>query len=211
MDRFMEIGGKSMSKLIDYVSALVRENETIFLSEEDTNELALVFKSNSDLTASLDLREQSELLGLCMRNFGVFVVTTVTSGQFPDPLRFSLISKLLYSTGSCDLPADLNRGDFDQVFSSHDETWWGRDDTDETIYNFRESLSSSPVIGLEPLAGYFSQIQTDASLLYCMLQNPILPKAWKQRVADRNHPIFENLEDEEADFLVEHAIESLNG
>lgn len=197
-----------MSVVTTEVAKFLDRATSVFLAKEETEKLALIYASNKEAIGQISVEEQTAILNLCMQNFGIFVVSAMNCSVFPDPLRYALVSKAMYNFGACDVPEGLEP-QVNALLALDKRSWWSHESTEDAIYNFREFLLSNPVVGLEPLVGEFDS-SGDVSLVYAMLQNPLLPLAKSQQIASRNHGIFNIAGEADLDQLVELAEENLS-
>ena len=99
--------------------------------------------------------------------------------------------------------------ELEEFLKSEPREWWTPIETMDRIFNLREEILSNPEIGVEPLLSEFPNCP-DIDLLIVMLGNPIVPIELAQSIVDKEHFIFEELDEDGTDYLIESAEEVLN-
>ena len=135
-----------------------------------------------------------------MDNFGLFTLCLSNLDSFPNSLKYALISKAMYSFGSCGVPEGVT--DFNEVLQSETRTWW--DEHENSAYMLREQLLRDPRIGLQPILDEFPNC-SDIDLLSAMLSNPVISKELIRSIIDGTHLVFSEYDLEDLEDLIEQA------
>lgn len=188
-----------MGDLVAHFDVIVNQAPNVNLDPQQILELKSFIESNSGEMRNLDLSEQKTLLRLCMTNLDFFTVCLNKIGFFPNPFRFALVSKCMYSFGKCGAPSEI-LDSLDELMESEQRSWW--DQYPDRMYSARELIVSNPSIGPEPLSDEFPNCP-DLDLLHAMLSNPKLPKEFPQSILNRSHLVFDEYADEELEGLID--------
>ena len=189
-----------MEKIIDFFDEILSKSPDIYLRDELEQQVKEFILKESKKLLEVTLEDQKHILKLCMDNFGLFTLCLSNLDSFPNSLKYALISKAMYSFGSCGVPEGVT--DFNEVLQSETRTWW--DEHENSAYMLREQLLRDPRIGLQPILDEFPNC-SDIDLLSAMLSNPVISKELIRSIIDGTHLVFSEYDLEDLEDLIEQA------
>ena len=189
-----------MEKIIDFFDEILSKSPDIYLRDELEQQVKEFILKESKKLLEVTLEDQKHILKLCMDNFGLFTLCLSNLDSFPNSLKYALISKAMYSFGSCGVPEGVT--DFNEVLQSETRTWW--DEHENSAYMLREHLLRDPRIGLQPILDEFPNC-SDIDLLSAMLSNPVISKELIRSIIDGTHLVFSEYDLEDLEDLIEQA------
>ena len=189
-----------MEKIIDFFDEILSKSPDIYLRDELEQQVKEFILKESKKLLEVTLEDQKHILKLCMDNFGLFTLCLSNLDSFPNSLKYALISKAMYSFGSCGVPEGIT--DFNEVLQSETRTWW--DEHENSAYMLREHLLRDPRIGLQPILDEFPNC-SDIDLLSAMLSNPVISKELIRSIIDGTHLVFSEYDLEDLEDLIEQA------
>lgn len=181
----------------------------LFLKEVQYQELRE--KIRNLLNSKINDDEAIEIFLLSMDCFPLFAeLLSQDLQKIPPILRFSLLSKLLYSEGSV-LVSDSIQTEVEDMIESSDRDWYLEEDIGYKIYNLRDRVLQNATIDAQILEDEFENAG-DIDNLMAILRNPICPREVFAKVIKKEHFVFtENTYSEETlEALVQTAQQSLN-
>jgi hypothetical protein len=189
-----------MGKIIDFFDEILSKSPDTYLRDELEQQVKEFILKESKKLLEVTLEDQKHILKLCMDNFGLFTLCLSNMDSFPNSLKYALISKAMYSFGSCGVPEGII--DFNDVLQSETRTWW--DEHENSAYMLREQLLRDPRIGLEPILDEFPNC-SDIDLISAMLSNPVISKELIRSIIEGTHLVFSEYDLEDLEDLIEQA------
>jgi hypothetical protein len=189
-----------MGKIIDFFDEILSKSPDTYLRDELEQQVKEFILKESKKLLEVTLEDQKHILKLCMDNFGLFTLCLSNMDSFPNSLKYALISKAMYSFGSCGVPEGII--DFNDVLQSETRTWW--DEHENSAYMLREQLLRDPRIGLQPILDEFPNC-SDIDLLSAMLSNPVISKELIRSIIEGTHLVFSEYDLEDLEDLIEQA------
>lgn len=169
----------------------------------------LVAKVNSKFTDwnlqqnQISLEDEKELFKLVMCNFDLLVCFARNLKYLSPRLKYAIISRVMYEYGSCGVPESLD-AEYVELLKSNNLTFWNINH--DGSYWLREKVLKDPNVGPEPLVEEFES--TDSiSMLTKLIRNPVFPREILIDIANGSHYALANLEDTDADELLNCAKE----
>jgi len=189
-----------MGKIIDFFDEILSKSSDTYLRDELEQQVKEFILKESKKLLEVTLEDQKHILKLCMDNFGLFTLCLSNMDSFPNSLKYALISKAMYSFGSCGVPEGII--DFNDVLQSETRTWW--DEHENSAYMLREQLLRDPRIGLQPILDEFPNC-SDIDLLSAMLSNSVISKELIRSIIEGTHLVFSEYDLEDLEDLIEQA------
>ena len=190
-----------INKLKKFADELISNTQGIYLNDEEVSKVQNFVLESKDFLKTLDFENQKYLLEICMKNFGLFVTFLKNLDSIPDSIKYALISKAMYSFGTCGTPSSVFG--LEDLMNSVTHSWW--DEIEDSSYNLREQVMQDPQIGIEPIADEFPTCG-DLDLLIAMINNPVITKKLLKTITDREHLIFNEFKEEELEEVYELAL-----
>jgi hypothetical protein len=153
--------------------------------------------------SKISLEEEKELFTLVMCNFDLLVCFAENLKYLSPRLKYAIISRVMYFSGSCGIPEDLDDG-YVELLSSNNQTYWHSNP--DGAYWLREKVMNDPNIGAEPLVDEF-QSTDSISMLTTLMENPAFPREILIEIANGSHNVLENHDANDADQLLNCAKE----
>ncbi len=193
---------------IEEIQGLIQSVESLWLKKDEADRARELVTDLTTSSPPLSLALQLACLSVCHENFGLLVVFVEKLASLPNPLKFAIISKVMYEEGRCGTPDEFV-DHTEWLLENESRTFfWRLDETHDSIYALREKLVADPAIGIEPILDEYSNCG-DISLLYAILENPICPREVSQKIADKDHFIFDEIDEENEEWLLEYANKNL--
>ena len=153
--------------------------------------------------SQISLEEEKELFTLAMCNFDLHVCFARNLKYLSPRLKYAIISRVMYFSGSCGIPQDLD-DQYSELLSSNDQTFW-HSNPDGADW-LRDRVLDDPNIGAEPLVDEFES--TDSiSMLRTLMRNPAFPREILIEIANGSHDVLEHRDANDADELLNCAKE----
>jgi hypothetical protein len=198
-----------MSDLLKGLKEITGSSENIYLDKENLAKVQELCDLNVNELATTELEKEKELLSLAMSNFGLFYYFATNLSRFSIDLKHAIISKVMYASGSCGTPAEISES-YHELLSSCPSSYWDLDETFTSVDSLRDEILQDSEIGIEPLIDEFENTGS-TSMVTTIMRNPVFPRELIQEVANRSHAIFDGFDEGDGDYLVERALDILNG
>jgi hypothetical protein len=174
-----------------------------FLTDSLVKQVNLKWADWNLQESQISLEEEKELFTLAMCNFDLLVCFARNLKYLSPRLKYVIISRVMYFSGSCGIPEDLDDG-YVELLSSNNQTYWHSNP--DGAYWLREKVLNDPNIGAEPLVDEFES--TDSiSMLTTLMENPAFPREILIEIANGSHNVLENHDANDADQLLNCAKE----
>ena len=182
------------------------ESNGTFLDDSLVKQVNLKLTDWNLQESQISLEEEKELFTLAMCNFDVLVCFARNLKYLSPRLKYAIISRVMYFSGSCGIPQDLD-DKYSELLSSNDQTFW-HSNPDGADW-LRDRVLDDPNIGAEPLVDEFES--TDSiSMLRTLMRNPAFPREILIEIANGSHDVFEHRDANDADELLNCAKEVIN-
>ena len=177
-----------------------------FLTDSLVKQVNLKWADWNLQESQISLEEEKELFTLAMCNFDLLVCFARNLKYLSPRLKYVIISRVMYFSGSCGIPEDLDDG-YVELLSSNNQTYWHSNP--DGAYWLREKVLNDPNIGAEPLVDEFES--TDSiSMLTTLMENPAFPREILIEIANGSHNVLENHDANDADQLLNCAKEIIS-
>lgn len=176
--------------VVEAIASVVDGAQDPWLENQTLKALEASIDSQAAGLGRLSSDGQIAVLGLSMRNFGVFAALMERLDLLPEPLKYALVSKGMYEMGACGMPPEY-ADEVETLLAAVEESYWSRDDTENAAYEYRETVVSNPKVGPWPLLDEYQNCG-DTDLLMAILQNPICPETISRAIAERKHFLFDD-------------------
>jgi hypothetical protein len=174
-----------------------------FLTDSLVRQVNLKWADWNLQESQISLEEEKELFTLAMCNFDLLVCFARNLKYLSPRLKYAIISRVMYFSGSCGVPQDLDDG-YVELLSSNDQTFWHSDPFGAD--SLRETVLRDPSIGAEPLVDEFES--TDSiSMLRTLMRNPAFPREILIEIANGSHDVLERRDANDAEELLNCAKE----
>jgi hypothetical protein len=174
-----------------------------FLTDSLVKQVNLKWADWNLQESQISLEEEKELFTLAMCNFDLLVCFAENLKYLSPRLKYAIISRVMYFSGSCGIPEDLDDG-YVELLSSNDQTFWHSDPFGAD--SLRETVLRDPSIGAEPLVDEFES--TDSiSMLRTLMRNPAFPREILIEIANGSHDVLERRDANDAEELLNCAKE----
>jgi hypothetical protein len=174
-----------------------------FLTDSLVKQVNLKWADWNLQESQISLEEEKELFTLAMCNFDLLVCFARNLKHLSPRLKYAIISRVMYFSGSCGIPEDLDDG-YVELLSSNNQTYWHSNP--DGAYWLREKVLNDPNIGAEPLVDEF-QSTDSISMLTTLMENPAFPREILIEIANGSHFVLENHDANDADQLLNCAKE----
>jgi hypothetical protein len=174
-----------------------------FLTDSLVKQVNLKWADWNLQESQISLEEEKELFTLAMCNFDLLVCFARNLKYLSPRLKYVIISRVMYFSGSCGIPEDLDDG-YVELLSSNNQTYWHSNP--DGAYWLREKVLNDPNIGAEPLVDEF-QSTDSISMLTTLMENPAFPREILIEIANGSHNVLENHDANDADQLLNCAKE----
>jgi len=174
-----------------------------FLTDSLVKQVNLKWADWNLQESQISLEEEKEIFTLAMCNFDLLVCFARNLKYLSPRLKYVIISRVMYFSGSCGIPEDLDDG-YVELLSSNNQTYWHSNP--DGAYWLREKVLNDPNIGAEPLVDEF-QSTDSISMLTTLMENPAFPREILIEIANGSHNVLENHDANDADQLLNCAKE----
>jgi hypothetical protein len=153
---------------------------------------------------AMSFEDQRQVFVSSMKNYLTFnQLISRDMGKLPPVLRLALISRAFYGEGSVECPPEFSE-DLELLLESDATSWYDNPTVGYKVFNLRESLLQNPLIDVITLKDEFEN-SGDSGNLIAILKNPNCPDELFKQIQDRDHLIFDELDESELTDLIEVA------
>lgn len=186
------------------VSEICQKLDKMTFQTADSEKINSLVDELYSAAQTMSFDEQRMVFISAMKNYFTFnQLLTRDMSKLPQVLRYAFLSKTLYGEGSVDCPSDFAE-ELEQLLDCDDTSWYDNSEVGYRIYNLRESVLSNPSVDVIILNDEFENSGDEGNLI-AILKNPNCPDALVQQILNREHFIFEEMDESDLTELIEVA------